>query len=298
MRARRAGFLSTAAIACLLVLPASGSGHHVRVSASVAAHVERSGSDSWRAQVTFSVYCQGAGPGGASFYGNLNMIDVDTGETVYLGGISGASGTTSQLFHSTDRWRRFAPVLEVSCSDDATRHGSETIEVAGGTVLIPPRLGTGGGGGGSGGGGGGGGAGSGSSDPTEPLRPGGCLALVVGSEAADTLSGAAIAEVVLALGGDDDVRGAGGHDCLVGGPGRDNVRGEAGSDRLAGGPGGDRLFGGPGVNAYDAGPGRDFIDAGNAKGELVHCGPGRDRVRADRGDVLRGCEVVVSPRPS
>jgi Ca2+-binding RTX toxin-like protein len=295
VKALRAGFLSAFAIGCLLSLPAIGLADHVGVSASAGAQVERFGTDSWRAEVTFSVYCQGTGAGGAFYSGNLSMVDLDTGEDVYLGGISGASGTTSQIFHSTDRWRRLAPMLKVSCGDEATLHGSDTIEVVGGAILIPPRLGGGGGGGGRGGGGG---AGRGGGDPTEPLGSGGCLALVVGSEASDTLSGGSAAEVVLALGGDDHVRGAGGHDCLLGGSGRDRLTGEAGADRLTGGPGRDTLLGGPGLNAYDAGPGRDSIDAANDRSELVRCGPGRDRARVDPGDVLRGCEVVISPRSS
>jgi hypothetical protein len=54
--------------------------------------------------------------------------------------------------------------------------------------------------------------------------------------------------------------------------------------------------GGQGRNAYDAGPGRDFIDAANGRAEGVRCGSGRDRVRADRGDILRDCEAVLNLR--
>jgi hypothetical protein len=38
--------------------------------------------------------------------------------------------------------------------------------------------------------------------------------------------------------------------------------------------------------------GRDNIVVANGKKETVNCGRGRDKVRADRKDKLRGCERV------
>jgi Ca2+-binding RTX toxin-like protein len=63
-------------------------------------------------------------------------------------------------------------------------------------------------------------------------------------------------------------------------------------DRLSGGDGNDRIDGGDGRNRYLGGAGRDVIDAANGSVETISCGTGRDVVRADAGDRLRGCERV------
>lgn len=291
MKARGLSALAGSLAVAALLWPSVGLADHVSVEGSVAARVERFGLDSWLMKIEFSATCRGVGAAGASYQGNLYVIDLDTGESTYLGGVFGASGEVAQLFHSTDRWRRLAPLLKVSCFDNGDLHGSDTLQVAGGSVLIPPRLA---GGAGSGGGGGGdSGGGGGSAGPTEPLQSSGCLELIVGTGEPDTLAGNSGGDVVFGLGKGDRIRGADGHDCLIGGPGADVLRGGEGSDRLTGGGGPDRLLGGPGRNAYDAGPGRDFVDAANGTHERLRCGPGRDRVRADAGDLLTGCEVVL-----
>ena len=297
MGVRRAlGVGCAAIVAASLAWPSAGVADHVTVDGSVAAEVKRAGSDSWRVEVDFTIGCRGAGATGASYQGNLYLVDQDTAERIYLGGAFGASGEVDQLVHSKDRWQRLTVLLEANCFDNETLHGSGPAEIRGGFVAIPPRLG----GGGTGGGGGQDGAGGdddrrGDSDPTGPLGPGGCLKLIVGSSGADTLLGGPGGDVVFALAATDQVRGGPGHDCLLGEAGRDRLRGEAGHDRLTGGAGADRLLGGAGVNAYDAGPGRDFVDARNGAAERVRCGSGRDRVRADADDTLRSCEVVSRP---
>ena len=44
------------------------------------------------------------------------------------------------------------------------------------------------------------------------------------------------------------------------------------------------------MDVFNGGAGNDVIDAKDGRREIVDCGPGRDRVKADRNDVLRGCE--------
>jgi Ca2+-binding RTX toxin-like protein len=61
---------------------------------------------------------------------------------------------------------------------------------------------------------------------------------------------------------------------------------------MSGGGGNDRITTGPGLNRYAGGAGSDVIDARNGRRELVSCGSGRDRVRADRRDRVSGCERV------
>ena len=96
--------------------------------------------------------------------------------------------------------------------------------------------------------------------------------------------------------GNDEIRGRTGDDALYGGAGNDRLYGGRGRDFLSGGSGKDRLIGGPGRNRYQGGPGNDFIRSANGVRELVDCGFGRDRVTADRRDVLSGCERVKRVR--
>jgi dienelactone hydrolase len=77
------------------------------------------------------------------------------------------------------------------------------------------------------------------------------------------------------------LRGTRRADRLVGTPDADLIVGRRGRDRLNGLAGRDCLRGGKG---------RDRINARDGEQDQVNCGRGRDRVRADRIDVLRRCE--------
>ena len=139
-----------------------------------------------------------------------------------------------------------------------------------------------------------------------------------GTAGDDRLDGTATANRLFGLAGDDVLRGFGGNDLLDGGPGNDRLTGGAGNDTLRGGPGNDslsgdagndvlaggagrdRLLGGAGNDVFDGGRGKDAvvggagadtIDAADGAAEVVRCGAGRDRVRADRRDRLVGCET-------
>ena len=90
----------------------------------------------------------------------------------------------------------------------------------------------------------------------------------------------------------DRLTGGKGDDVLFGGPGSDRLVGGSGADYLSGGSGHDRLVGGPGRNRIEAGGGSDSINSANGVREMVDCGFGRDRVTADRRDILSGCERV------
>jgi Ca2+-binding RTX toxin-like protein len=105
--------------------------------------------------------------------------------------------------------------------------------------------------------------------------------------------------------GDDRLsagRNAGGR--LGGDAGDDVLIGSRFADGFLGGPGNDRLVGGGGADLIDpagsdpgndlilAGPGPDEINTRDSRRDIVKCGSGRDRVRADRQDRLRGCEVI------
>jgi hypothetical protein len=86
--------------------------------------------------------------------------------------------------------------------------------------------------------------------------------------------------------------GGRGDDVLTGGNWADQLGGQGGADRIAGGGRGDRIDGGPGRDLLTGGRGEDRITARDRTRDVVRCGPGRDRVEADPGDRLRGCEVI------
>jgi hemolysin type calcium-binding protein len=127
----------------------------------------------------------------------------------------------------------------------------------------------------------------------DTMRAGAGGDLVVGDAGNDRESGQSGADVMRGSAGRDLLRGGGGADRLSGGSGRDVLLGGPGDDRLNGGRGNDRIDTGGGHNVVHAGPGNDAIDARNGARDVVDCGRGRDRVRADRRDVLRHCEHVV-----
>jgi hypothetical protein len=92
----------------------------------------------------------------------------------------------------------------------------------------------------------------------------------------------------------DVLVGGGGPDLLTGRGGNDVLRGLAGADRLDGGAGGDLLAGGSGPDRIAGGLGDDLVRARDGRRDAVVCGPGRDRVVADRADqVGASCEHVA-----
>ena len=295
MRFRHALTLVASALLLALTWPVAGSADHVGIKASIVALLkERVGSGTWKVQVSYFVECLGV-TRGVLYTGSRVLVDEQTGESIYLGGASFASYTSTQLVDAEPDWRRLRPELTISCGEDLGGHGAGPITVVGQAVSIPPLDGGRDDGGGSGGGGGGGGSGGGSGggDPTKPTTTGGCLQPLVGTDGPDTLTGTGGGDVIFGRAGTDTIRGGDGHDCLIGGRGNDTLRGENGNDRLTGGPGADTLVGGKGLNAYDAGSGNDIVISLNGRVELVRCGPGNDRATVDRRDRVSGCERVT-----
>jgi arylsulfatase A-like enzyme len=87
--------------------------------------------------------------------------------------------------------------------------------------------------------------------------------------------------------------GTPGPDVIRGGAGLDALCGKAGPDTLLGGRGNDRLTGGPGLDRLVGGPGNDRFFALDRAKDTISCGRGRDRVTADKRDVVgAGCEWV------
>jgi Tol biopolymer transport system component len=90
----------------------------------------------------------------------------------------------------------------------------------------------------------------------------------------------------------DRIHGSTGSARISGGRGKDRLFGLAGSDCISGGAGNDTINAGGGRNTVSGGTGNDIIDVRNDKRDRVSCGKGRDRIRADRTDKLRGCERI------
>ena len=284
-------------ILATLTWPAVSAAEHIVTAATVSAQVtERKSTDFWVVEIDWTAACSGAAPGTAWYDGDLYMIDADTGERNYVGGVvdtSGqrtVSGKKEWYVSSLKRSRRLFPELTIGCFENFPLHGGSDVVVTGSTVIVPPSFGSRSGGGGSGGGKGAGGR---QGDPTSPLAAGGCIRALLGTDGADVLAGGDEGEVIIGFAAADRIRGSSGHDCLLGGAGNDRIEGELGNDRLTGEGGKDVLVDRKGVNSFDAGAGNDRVDARNGKRELVRCGSGRDLVRADDRDRLRGCELVT-----
>ena len=79
--------------------------------------------------------------------------------------------------------------------------------------------------------------------------------------------------------------------------GRGRIDGTRFPDRICGRRGADDIDPGDGKDVVDAGAGADTIFSQDNLRDVVKCGPGRDRVEADRKDqVARDCEHVVRAR--
>jgi uncharacterized protein DUF11/hemolysin type calcium-binding protein len=117
--------------------------------------------------------------------------------------------------------------------------------------------------------------------------------LLRGRAGDDCLFGGEGADVLDGDGGDDTLSGGDGRDRLFGGAGNDRVLGGAKGDELHGDTGDDQLFPGTGRDRVWGGAGNDVISARDGSRDVIDCGPGLDRVTADRRDRLRGCERVT-----
>ncbi len=127
--------------------------------------------------------------------------------------------------------------------------------------------------------------------PTDVVvQPG--LALIMGSDLADRITGSRGDDEIRGLEGDDVLRGGRGRDVLEGGPGADQLSGGANSDRatgdegddfLVGGNGDDKLFGGPGSDGADGGTGNDTIH-GDDGDDTLDGGDGDDTILGGEGD--------------
>ena len=93
--------------------------------------------------------------------------------------------------------------------------------------------------------------------------------------------------------GRDTIFGGRGRDTVNGNGGNDRISGQGGADVLRGNGGNDRLTGGSGRDRIAGGRGNDRIRARDGRRARSNCGPGPDRVTADRKDrVAVSCKHV------
>jgi CSLREA domain-containing protein len=90
------------------------------------------------------------------------------------------------------------------------------------------------------------------------------IKVLVGTDAAETLTGSAMADMILAGKGDDTASGRGARDLLCGRSGNDTLLGEEARDTLLGGKNDDGMTGGPGADKFAGGPGTDTATDFNA----------------------------------
>jgi Ca2+-binding RTX toxin-like protein len=97
---------------------------------------------------------------------------------------------------------------------------------------------------------------------------------------------AADVEILLAGSGNDRLLGSQAANFLSGGRGSDRIEGRGGNDTLSGGPGNDTLLAGAGSNAISGGPGDDLLDA--------HNGSTRDEVSGGAGRDFATIDLILS----
>ena len=113
--------------------------------------------------------------------------------------------------------------------------------------------------------------------------------VIIGGSGADTIRAGDGQNLIEAQWGDDDIRAGSGPDFVKAGDGNDTIRTGAGSDLVIPGPGNDIGY---------TGRGADHVLANDGQRDIIDCGPGDDRVRADKIDVLRHCEHVRIAPPA
>ena len=116
---------------------------------------------------------------------------------------------------------------------------------------------------------------------------------IVGTKAGDLVIAGAGDDVIHAGDGQNVAYGQWGNDTILSGSYVDTVYGGGGNDVIRTGAGEDTIFPGPGRDVVDAGRGPDHVIANDGERDVIDCGPGADRARVDKLDVVRDCEHVT-----
>lgn len=161
-------------------------------------------------------------------------------------------------------------------AQDDTPAGDDSLPGSGGTDIFNPGSGGGTAGGGSSGGGTSGGGFVDTydklqrgTDASDTLTGGAQADLLIAGGAEDSLTGGSQADYLYGFGGNDTLRGDGGDDTLSGGAGNDTIWGQDNDDLLAGNGGDDLLQGGSGADVLIDFSGSDTLKGGTGGDRLI-----------------------------
>jgi hypothetical protein len=121
-------------LSALATSSGTASAGHVSATMTVTAALGERVGNSWIVEVQWSIVCNGASD--PDYFGNLNLDDQGSGESIYLGGISSGSGTSTSPVSMESIPRTLTPRLNASCAGEDF-HGSGTQEVFGNEVVVP-----------------------------------------------------------------------------------------------------------------------------------------------------------------
>jgi Tol biopolymer transport system component len=110
----------------------------------------------------------------------------------------------------------------------------------------------------------------------------GKIATIVGTSAAETLTGGPGPDIISGQGGNDTINGLDGTDTICGDAGKDKLNGGAANDLLDGGKGNDKLGGAKGKDKLNGGKGNDKLNGGKGKD---NCNGGKGKK-----DTAKSCE--------
>ena len=121
----------------VLAVPGTASADHVSPTFTVTAALkERATRTLWRVEVQYTIVCNGTSS--PLYFGDLSLDEQGgAGESIYLGGTAGPSGTSTAFVRMKNAPRVLRPHLKSACADSKTLHGSAIQDTYGSEVVVP-----------------------------------------------------------------------------------------------------------------------------------------------------------------
>jgi Ca2+-binding RTX toxin-like protein len=114
------------------------------------------------------------------------------------------------------------------------------------------------------------------------------MSILIGTNAANRLTGGTGGDLILGGLGNDTIDGAGGNDSMFGGRGSDRILAGSGDDSVAGGLGIDTVFGGGGADVIAGGVSYLGSTVADGSRDLLYGDGGSDYITTDRLDLALG----------
>jgi len=119
-----------------LILAATASANDISATYTATATLKERVGTSWRVEVRYAIVCNGTSS--PLYFGNLSLDEQGSaGESFYLGGTAGSSGTSTVSVPMKDTPRVLKPHLKSACADSKTLHGSDFQDYYGNEVVVP-----------------------------------------------------------------------------------------------------------------------------------------------------------------